>query len=50
MKDSCNTGFFIEIKHEGPCLAISSWYIIILLLDSGLANSENGKIFKNLKT
>jgi Kazal-type serine protease inhibitor domain len=23
MKDSCNTGFFIDIKHEGPCLASS---------------------------
>lgn len=42
MKDSCNTGFFIDIKHEGPCIA-SSWYILILLLEDGKAQIGNGK-------
>lgn len=45
MKDSCNTGFFIDLKHEGPCIE-SSWYIIVLLLEApGPTHIGNGLFF-----
>lgn len=31
MKDSCQTGYFIDIKHDGPC---RSWYLFLMLIDS----------------
>lgn len=39
MKDSCNTGFFIDIKNAGRC---TSWYILFMLFDGGTAHIGNG--------
>lgn len=38
-KDSCNTGFNIDVKHEGPC---GSWYMLIMLLDHGSLHVGKG--------
>lgn len=43
MRDSCNTGFLISVKHEGPC---RSWYIFIMLLDRKRVHIGNGKEVK----
>lgn len=43
IKDSCNTGYFIDVQHQGTC---QSWYLLMMLFDPmGQQSFGRGEVF-----